>query len=210
MVENMEKPKIEIVEVSEDNRYGKFVCEPLERGYGTTIGNSLRRILLSSLPGAAITSIRIDGVLHEFSTIPGVRDDVTNIVLNLKQLRLKMFTDEPKVIRIDIEGCAHLETLLVKMSVFGDRLSQIAGADNYHAVFFVQPENRADLLIKTVHTVSVSLLPEASKIVQVLPDLRCRVSDQIAEFLGGNLLHAFLLQLDQISPVPREPLDYRV
>lgn len=104
MVENMEKPKIEIVEVSEDNRYGKFVCEPLERGYGTTIGNSLRRILLSSLPGAAITSIRIDGVLHEFSTIPGVRDDVTNIVLNLKQLRLKMFTDEPKVIRIDIEG----------------------------------------------------------------------------------------------------------
>lgn len=104
MVENMEKPKIEIVEVSEDNRYGKFVCEPLERGYGTTIGNSLRRILLSSLPGAAITSIRIDGVLHEFSTIPGVRDDVTNIVLSLKQLRLKMFTDEPKVIRIDIEG----------------------------------------------------------------------------------------------------------
>ncbi len=104
MVENMEKPKIEIVEVSEDNRYGKFVCEPLERGYGTTIGNSLRRILLSSLPGAAITSIRIDGVLHEFSTIPGVRDDVTNIVLNLKQLRLKMFTDEPKVIRIDMEG----------------------------------------------------------------------------------------------------------
>lgn len=104
MVENMEKPKIEIVDVSEDNRYGKFVCEPLERGYGTTIGNSLRRILLSSLPGAAITSIRIDGVLHEFSTIPGVRDDVTNIVLNLKQLRLKMFTDEPKVIRIDIEG----------------------------------------------------------------------------------------------------------
>ena len=73
----IEKPKIEIVEISEDNRYGKFVCEPLERGYGTTLGNSLRRILLSSLPGAAITSIRIDGVLHEFSTIPGVRDDVT-------------------------------------------------------------------------------------------------------------------------------------
>ena len=82
----IEKPKIEIVEISEDNRYGKFVCEPLERGYGTTLGNSLRRILLSSLPGAAITSIRIDGVLHEFSTIPGVRDDVTNIVLNLKSL----------------------------------------------------------------------------------------------------------------------------
>ena len=85
----IEKPKIEIVEISEDNRYGKFVCEPLERGYGTTLGNSLRRILLSSLEGAAITSIKIDGVLHEFSTIPGVRDDVTNIILNLKELCLK-------------------------------------------------------------------------------------------------------------------------
>lgn len=103
MVE-IEKPKIEIVEISEDNRYGKFVCEPLERGYGTTLGNSLRRILLSSLPGAAITSIRIDGVLHEFSTIPGVRDDVTNIILNLKALCLKMYSEEPKVIRIDVEG----------------------------------------------------------------------------------------------------------
>ena len=101
---DIEKPKIEIVEISEDNRYGKFVCEPLERGYGTTFGNSLRRMLLSSLEGSAITSIRIDGVLHEFSTIPGVRDDVTNIVLNLKQLCLKMQGNEPKVIRIDVEG----------------------------------------------------------------------------------------------------------
>ena len=100
----IEKPKIEIVEISEDNRYGKFVCEPLERGYGTTLGNSLRRILLSSLQGAAITSIRIDGVLHEFSTIPGVRDDVTNIILNLKSLCLKMHCEEPRVIRIDVEG----------------------------------------------------------------------------------------------------------
>ena len=100
----IEKPKIEIVEISEDNRYGKFVCEPLERGYGTTLGNSLRRILLSSLPGAAITSIRIDGVLHEFSKIPGVRDDVTNIVLNLKSLCFKMYSEEPRVLRLDIKG----------------------------------------------------------------------------------------------------------
>ena len=100
----IEKPKIEIAELSEDNRYGKFVCEPLERGYGTTLGNSLRRILLSSLQGAAITSIRIEGVLHEFSTIPGVRDDVTNIILNLKELCLKMHSDEPRVIRNDVEG----------------------------------------------------------------------------------------------------------
>lgn len=101
---DIEKPKIEIAEISEDNRYGKFICEPLERGYGTTFGNSLRRMLLSSLEGAAITSIRIDGVLHEFSTIPGVRDDVTNIVLNIKELCLKMTGNEPRIIRIDVEG----------------------------------------------------------------------------------------------------------
>ncbi len=100
----IEKPKIEIVEISEDQKYGKFVCEPLERGYGTTLGNSLRRILLSSLMGAAITSIKIDGVLHEFSTIPGVRDDVTNIILNLKSLCLKMYDDEPHTIYIDVTG----------------------------------------------------------------------------------------------------------
>lgn len=100
----IEKPKIEIVEISEDSRYGKFVCEPLERGYGTTLGNSLRRILLSSLQGAAVTSIRIEGVLHEFSTIPGVREDVTNIILNLKSLCLKMHSEEPKVIRVEVEG----------------------------------------------------------------------------------------------------------
>lgn len=100
----IEKPKIEIVEISEDNRYGKFVCEPLERGYGITLGNSLRRILLSSLPGAAVTSVKIDGVLHEFSTIPGVREDVTDIILNLKELYLKLYGDEAKVIRIEAQG----------------------------------------------------------------------------------------------------------
>lgn len=100
----IEKPRIECVERSDDNRYGKFVVEPLERGYGITLGNSLRRILLSSLPGAAITSVKIDGVLHEFSTIPGVLEDTTDIVLNLKSLAVKLHTDEPKVIRIEAEG----------------------------------------------------------------------------------------------------------
>ncbi len=100
----IEKPKIEIVESSEDNRYGKFICEPLERGYGITLGNSLRRILLSSLSGAAVTSVKIDGVLHEFSTIPGIREDVTDIILNMKELCLKMYTDDPKVLRIEAHG----------------------------------------------------------------------------------------------------------
>ncbi|MGE5675365.1 MAG: DNA-directed RNA polymerase subunit alpha [Mycobacterium leprae] len=100
----MEKPKIECVELAPDNTYGKFVVEPLERGYGITLGNSLRRILLSSLPGAAVTSVKIDGVLHEFSTIPGVVEDVTDIILNLKQLSLKVYSDEPRTIRIDADG----------------------------------------------------------------------------------------------------------
>ena len=99
-----QKIEIEIEEISEDSRYGKFICEPLERGYGITLGNSLRRILLSSLQGAAITAIRIDGVLHEFSTVPGVRDDVSNIILHLKELCLKMHSDEPKTIRIEVQG----------------------------------------------------------------------------------------------------------
>lgn len=97
-------PKIEIQENNEDLCYGKFVCEPMTRGYGITIGNSMRRILLSSIQGAAITSVKIDGVLHEFSTVPGVRDDVTNIILHLKELCLKMHCDESKVIRIDVQG----------------------------------------------------------------------------------------------------------
>ncbi|KMJ56481.1 DNA-directed RNA polymerase subunit alpha [Bacillus sp. LL01] len=100
----IEKPNIETVEVSEDAKYGKFVVEPLERGYGTTLGNSLRRILLSSLPGAAVTSVQIDSVLHEFSTIEGVVEDVTTIILNLKQLALKIYSDEEKTLEVDVQG----------------------------------------------------------------------------------------------------------
>lgn len=100
----IEKPKIETVELNEDAKYGKFVIEPLERGYGTTLGNSLRRILLSSLPGAAVTAIQIDGVLHEFSTVEGVVEDVTTIILNLKKLALKIYSEEEKTLEIDMQG----------------------------------------------------------------------------------------------------------
>ena len=99
-----EKPNIECVEADDKRNYAKFICEPLERGYGMTIGNSLRRILLSSLPGAAITSVKIDGVVHEFSTIPGVVEDVPELIVNLKSVRLKVFDNEEKVIRIDFKG----------------------------------------------------------------------------------------------------------
>ena len=104
----IEKPKIQCLETSEDRDSGtgrgKFVIEPLERGYGITLGNSLRRILLSSLPGAAVSAVKIDGVLHEFSTIPGVVEDTTDIILNLKSLRVKLHTDEIKTVRIEAKG----------------------------------------------------------------------------------------------------------
>ena len=99
-----EKPNIECLEVDDTKNYAKFVCEPLERGYGVTIGNSLRRILLSSLPGCSITSVKIDGVLHEFSGIPNVVEDVPEIIVNLKNVRLKFEENEEKVLRIDFNG----------------------------------------------------------------------------------------------------------
>ncbi len=100
----IEKPKIECAEISEDGRYGRFVVEPLERGFGTTIGNALRRVLLSSLPGVAVTSIKIDGVEHEFSAIPGVKEDVTEIVVNMKKLKAKLHTEYPKTLVLHAKG----------------------------------------------------------------------------------------------------------
>ena len=104
-----ERPNIKCLEIDDDSNYAKFVCEPLERGYGITIGNSLRRILLSSLPGSAITSVKIDGVLHEFSTIPNVVEDVPEIVINLKSVRLKLDNNEEKTLRIDVKGPADVK-----------------------------------------------------------------------------------------------------
>ena len=100
----IEKPRIDTEELSSDGKYGRFVVEPLERGFGNTLGNSLRRVLLSSLEGVAVTSIKIDGVLHEFSTIPGVKEDVTEIVLNMKSLVAKLHSNGPKIVEISAEG----------------------------------------------------------------------------------------------------------
>ena len=99
-----ERPNIECIKIDDENNYSKFVCEPLERGYGVTIGNSLRRILLSSLPGCALTSVKINGVLHEFSSIPNVVEDVPEIMVNLKNVRLKFAEEEEKVLRLDFNG----------------------------------------------------------------------------------------------------------
>ena len=103
---DFEKPRIEIAEISNDKKFGRFICEPLERGYGTTLGNSLRRIMLSSLPGSAVSQVKIDGVLHEFSSIPGVKEDVTEIIMNVKSLAIRNTSndDEPKVAYIDFDG----------------------------------------------------------------------------------------------------------
>ena len=103
---DFERPNIEVAEISEDKKYGRFVVEPLERGYGITLGNSLRRIMLSSLPGAAVSQVKIEGVLHEFSSIPGVKEDVTEIIMNIKSLAIKnnSETNEPKTAYIEFEG----------------------------------------------------------------------------------------------------------
>lgn len=116
-----EKPRIEVMEISDEGTYGKFVVEPLERGYGTTLGNSLRRIMLSSLPGAAISSIKIDGVLHEFSTIPGVKEDVSEIILNLKNLSIRCHGDgdatHTAYIEYEGEGIIHASDIKVDQDI---------------------------------------------------------------------------------------------
>ena len=125
----IEKPKIECVEMAEDFKYGKFVVEPLERGNGTTLGNSLRRILLSSLPGAAVSQVKIDGVLHEFSTIPGVTEDVTEIILNIKNLAFRMHGENNKIITIDAQG----ETVVTARDIIADADVEIINPDLYIA-----------------------------------------------------------------------------
>lgn len=125
----IEKPRIDTLEISADGKYGKFVMEPLERGYATTLGNSMRRVLLSTLPGVAITNVKIDGVLHEFSTIPGVKEDVTEIVLNLKGLIAKLHSDTAKKIYIEAEG----PCVVTAESIKADSEVEILNPDMYIA-----------------------------------------------------------------------------
>ena len=112
---SIDKPKIEMLDMLPDGTYGKFIIEPLENGYGITLGNSLRRVLLSSLPGVAVTSVKIDGVLHEFSTIPGVKEDVTEIILNIKGLTANLTSDEPKTVYIEAEGPCEVTGASIKV-----------------------------------------------------------------------------------------------
>jgi DNA-directed RNA polymerase subunit alpha len=137
---DFEKPRIEIAEISEDKRFGRFVVEPLERGYGTTLGNSLRRIMLSSLPGSAVSQIKIDGVVHEFSVIPGVKEDVTEIVLNIKNLAIKNNSDtnEPKIAYIEQEG----EVVVTAGDIQSDPDIEILNPDQVIATLCGGPESR--------------------------------------------------------------------
>lgn len=123
----IERPGITTVEQSENGSYGKFEVEPLERGFGATLGNPLRRILLSSLPGVAVTSVKIDGVLHEISTIPGVKEDVPDIILNIKGLRAKLFTNQPKVCVIDVQG----DSVVTAADIKVDSDIEILNPDHY-------------------------------------------------------------------------------
>jgi len=135
-----EKPRIEIAEMSEDGKYGRFVLEPLERGYGTTLGNCLRRVLLSSLPGVAVSNVKIEGVLHEFSTIPGVKEDVPEIILNLKGLALKNNSDsnEPKIAYIEAEGEGEVTAADIKV----DSDIEIINPDLHIATLSGGPDSR--------------------------------------------------------------------
>lgn len=115
MIDQIEKPKIERVEIGENSRYGKFVVNPLERGFGQTLGNSLRRVLLNSLPGVAATSVRIEGVQHEFSTVPGVKEDVAELILNIKLLSAKLYSEHPKTVSIDAYGPCEVTAADIKV-----------------------------------------------------------------------------------------------
>ena len=123
-----EKPKIEIAEISEDNKYGRFVVEPLERGYGITLGNSLRRIMLSSLPGAAVSHVKIDGVVHEFSAIPGVKEDVTEIIMNIKSLAIKNKSDDLPIGVLAVDSI-YTPVERVNMTVENTRVGQVTDYD---------------------------------------------------------------------------------
>ncbi|HHV13258.1 MAG TPA: DNA-directed RNA polymerase subunit alpha [Clostridiales bacterium] len=137
---DFEKPKIEIAEISEDKKFGRFVVEPLERGYGTTLGNSLRRIMLSSLPGSAVSQIKIDGVVHEFSAIPGVKEDVTEIIMNIKSLAIKNTSDtnEPKTAYIEAEG----EVVVTAGDIQADPDIEILNPDQVIATLCGGPDSR--------------------------------------------------------------------
>lgn len=138
-----EKPNI--TKIDENKDYGKFVIEPLERGYGTTLGNSLRRVLLASLPGAAVTSINIDGVLHEFDTVPGVREDVMQIILNIKGIAVKSYVEDEKIIELDVEGPAEITA----GDILTDSDIEIVNPDHY---LFTIGEGSSLKATMTVHS----------------------------------------------------------
>ncbi len=137
---DFEKPKIEIAEISEDKKFGRFIVEPLERGYGTTLGNSLRRIMLSSLPGSAVSQIKIDGVVHEFSVLPGVKEDVTEIIINIKDLAIRNNSDsnEPKTAYIEAEG----EMVVTAGDIQADPDIEILNPDHVIATLCGGPDSR--------------------------------------------------------------------
>ncbi len=138
-----EKPRIKIDEMAQDGTYGRFIVEPLERGYGTTLGNSLRRILLSSLPGAAVSNVKIDGVLHEFSELPGVKEDIPEIILNLKNLAIlnNSESDEPKVVSIDFKGEGEVKASDIEV----DADIEIVNPDLHIATLSGGPESRLSM-----------------------------------------------------------------
>lgn len=162
----IEKPRIETLELSADGKYGKFVMEPLERGYATTLGNSLRRVLLSTLQGSAITNVKIDGVVHEFSTIPGVKEDVTEIVLNLKGLIAKLNSDTAKKIYIEAEG----PCVVTAASIKADFEVEILNPDMYIATLDEGAKLNMEMTLdKGRGYVSAEQNKSAQNVIDVIP-----------------------------------------
>ena len=161
------KPKrVEIDQGSSTNSYGKFTCEPLERGFGITIGNALRRILLSSLQGAAIVSVKFDGVLHEFSTIPGVLEDVTDIILNLKEIKLKIVDDEEAVVHISREG----ERKVTAGDIETHGLVEILNPDQHIATLNKEAKLNMEMVVKTGKSyVPAERINAKDKVIGVIP-----------------------------------------
>ena len=162
------KPKIEITEISDDKKYGRFVVEPLERGYGITLGNSLRRIMLSSLPGAAVSQVKIEGVLHEFSSIPGVKEDVTEIIMNLKSLAIRnnSETNEAKVAYIEFEG----EGVVRASDIQVDQDIEIMNPDQVIATLNGGPDSK--LYMEMTHIWIWNLRSQKAAVISVLTKAR--------------------------------------
>ena len=203
------KPNIEITEISEDKKYGRFVVEPLERGYGTTLGNSLRRIMLSSLPGSAISQVKIDGVLHEFSSIPGVKEDVTEIIMNLKSLAIKNTseTDEPKTAYIEFEGegvmsLSNMAMMVGKLGKPGCGVNPIRGQNNVQGACDMGASPNQFSGYQNIDKPGVLEKFEKAWDTKLNPNIGTKATDCFPKMISGDIKGLFIFGEDPVRTDP--------